>query len=101
MLKYFVTITATVILLSCTMVTSIPLGESSLGKVPVYTKTSIDFEYNEIAIITAKFDSELGAMDDTEAMEKVYKEANIIGADALIFKGSDSNSLLFTAIRFK
>jgi len=40
-------------------------------------------------------------MDDTETMNKVYKEAQSIGADGLIFKGSDSNSLLFTAIKFK
>ena len=100
-MKYLAAIAFFLLLASCTMVTSIPLGETSLGKVPVYTETSLDKEFEEIAIITAKYDAEFGSMDDTEAMNKVFKEAYTIGADGLIFKGSDSNSLWFTAIRFK
>ena len=101
MLKHLTAVTGLLLLISCTMVTSIPLGETSIGKVPVYTESSVDFEFEEIAIITAKYDAEFGVMDDTETMNKVYKEAYSIGADGLIFKGSDSNSLLFTAIKFK
>ena len=100
-MKYLAAIAFFLLLASCTMVTSIPLGETNLGKVPVYTETSLDKEFEEIAIITAKYDAEFGSMDDTEAMKKVYKEAYTIGADGLIFKGSNSNSLWFTAIRFK
>ncbi|MFC1785927.1 hypothetical protein ACFLZA_01005 [Candidatus Neomarinimicrobiota bacterium] len=106
MKKYGILIIALFIFTSCTTVSVIPIGTSNSGiyknKIPVYTsRSTFDSEFEEIALITAKFDAEFGVMDDDGAMEKIFKEAYIIGADGLIFKGSDSNSLWFTAIKFK
>ena len=105
MLKYSTLIISFFIISSCTVVSVIPIGASNLGliqTIPVYTNNStFDREVEEIAIITAKHDSEMGVISDEETMGKILKEAQLIGADAVILEDSDSQSLRVTAIKFK
>ena len=106
MMKYFTLIIALLILASCTVVSVIPIGDSNIGlyqnKIPIYTdRSTFDNEYEEIAIITAKYDADFGVISDEETMDKIFKEAQLIGAEALIFEESDAHSLRVTAIIFK
>jgi hypothetical protein len=53
-----------------------------------------------MAIITAKVDAEMTVVDDEELMGKILREAQIIGADAVIFEEEDFQSIRVTAIKF-
>ena len=106
MTKYLALLLSILVLYSCTVISVIPIGETNSGlykgKVPVYTERStFDGDFEELAIITAKFDAEFGVMSDEETMDKILKEAQMIGADAVILEDSDSQSLRVTAIKFK
>ena len=106
MLKFNTLIISILILTSCTVISVIPVGGSSSGvyqdKIPVYTsRATFDSEYEEIAIITAKYDAEFGVASDEETMDKILKKAQLVGADAVILEESDSQSLRVTAIKFK
>jgi hypothetical protein len=83
----------------------IPIGEANVGlyasKVLVYAnRSTINQEFEEIAIITAKVDAELGIVDDKETMDKILHEAQMIGAHAVIFEEEDFQSIRVTAIKF-
>lgn len=106
MIKSVSFIISFLILTSCTVISVIPIGDSNSGlyknSIPVYTsRATFDSEYEEIAIITAKYDAQFGVTSDEETMEKILKEAQLIGADAVILEESDSQSLRVTAIKFK
>jgi hypothetical protein len=94
-----------VILTSCTTISVIPIGEADLGlyqsKVLVYAnRGTIDKEFEEIAIITAKVDADFAMVDDQETMNQILHEASMIGADAVILEESDFQSIRVTAIEF-
>ena len=97
------------ILTSCTTISVIPIGgaifEPHQQKVLVYAnRNTIDKEYEEIAIITAKIDEEFGFIDDKATMDKILNKAQTIGAHAVIFEDEDlsatTQSIRVTAIKF-
>ncbi|MEE9190205.1 MAG: hypothetical protein V3U16_05500 [Candidatus Neomarinimicrobiota bacterium] len=97
------------ILTSCTTISVIPIGDAIFGsheeKVLVYAnRSTINKEYEEIAIITAKVDAEFGIVDDEATMSKILSRAQSIGAHAVIFEEEDiseaAQSIRVTAIRF-
>ncbi|MCK4899831.1 MAG: hypothetical protein KAS38_13685, partial [Anaerolineales bacterium] len=80
-------------------------GEANAGlyetNVLVYAnRSTIDKEFEEIAIITAKVDADLGTVDDKVTMDKIFREAQMIGAHAVIFEEEDYQSIRVTAIKF-
>ncbi len=105
MSKFNILIIPFLLLTSCTTISVIPIGEANAGlyeaKVLVYAnRNTIDKEFEEIAIITAKVDADLGAVNDKETMDKILKEAQMIGAHAVIFEEADFQSIRVTAIKF-
>ena len=105
MYKLTTAIIAFLILTSCTTISVIPIGDTSSGlyqsKVLVYAnRSTINQEFEEIAIITAKVDADFAMVDDKETMNKILHEAFMLGADAVIFEEEDFQSIRVTAIKF-
>ena len=105
MLKFNAVIISILILASCTTISVFPIGEANIGlygeSVLIYAnRSTIDKEFKEIAIITAKVDADLGTVDDKVTMSKILKEAQMIGAHAVIFEEEDFQSIRVTAIKF-
>jgi hypothetical protein len=105
MLKFNILIIQFLILTSCTTISVIPIGEANAGlyetNVLVYAnRSTINKEFEEIAIITAKVDADFGTVDDKVTMDKILREAQMIGAHAVIFEEEDYQSIRVTAIKF-
>ena len=105
MSKFNILIIPFLLLTSCTTISVIPIGEANAGlyetNVLVYAnRSTINKEFEEIAIITAKVDADLGTVDDKVTMDKILREAQMIGAHAVIFEEEDYQSIRVTAIKF-